>query len=212
MAASSASAAPVAFDPSDITITASSTANGQLWFDPQTGYAGLSQTEGTTGTLANFSIFLQSSGAKPQFYPPSNGTQVGQVAHNASNYAPRFSLGTGISAASATFNNTGATMHDTSTTTTYPWNPGDRGYLGLAFPANAATGGGAAVGTLLYGWAEVSYNANQSLTLYRFGYDNAGGSSVAGAVPEPGSLAATAALGAAGLLAYRRRRAAAAQA
>lgn len=207
---SSASAAPVAFDPTDVTVAYSSTntALGNIYFDPQTGYAGTTQAEGN-GLNADFRLYLNGSAAKVSFASTaaSASNQTGQTVYNSAGYAPRLAQGTGINSGTGTFgNNLQVNLHSTSTTTTYPWNPGDRGFLPLGITSNAATGGPAAVGTQLYGWAEVSYNADSSVTLYRLGYDNAGATSVAGAVPEPGSLAAAATLGAAGLLAYRRRR------
>jgi hypothetical protein len=89
------------------------------------------------------------------------------------------------------------------------WAPdGTHGYLGLEF--NAGPGN-------RFGWAEVSYNANQSVTLYSFAYDDTGGSINAGqiaAVPEPAATGAIAAVLAGSVAAFdvRRRRKAAKQA
>ncbi len=208
LGASSAAAAPVAFDPLDVTVAyTGNAATSSIFFDPQTGYAGILQSEGVSGLNANFRLYLNGSAAKVTNVSLSNGSQTSQAVYNSNSYAPRFSAGTGINGGSGTFvNNLTVNLHDSNAAVTYPWNPGDRGYLALGITANAATGGTAAVGTQLYGWAEVSYNADQSVTIYRLGYDNAGGTSFAGAVPEPSSLSAAAALGAVGLLAYRRRR------
>ncbi len=98
-----------------------------------------------------------------------------------------------------TFATTGQLLHGTAAGTTYPWNPGDRGYLGLEFTPTGNTAPN-------FGWAEVSHNADQSVTLYNFAYEDTGGAIAAGAVPKPSTLAEAAVLGAAGLLAWRRRR------
>jgi hypothetical protein len=81
------------------------------------------------------------------------------------------------------------------------WDPGDRGYLGLRIDS----------GGIKYGWADVSYNANNSLTLYSFAYENSGASIAAGVVPEPATTGAMAAIlaGAVGAFEARRRRKAA---
>ncbi len=79
---------------------------------------------------------------------------------------------------------------------------GSPGYVGLEF-----NGGSGPV----FGWAQVSYNSNHSLTLYDFAYQSDGSPILAGqtaAVPEPAESAAFAALlaGSAAAFAARRRR------
>ena len=86
-----------------------------------------------------------------------------------------------------------------------------QGYLGLKFLIGA---------NVHYGWADISVNPDFSITLHNFAYEScadqsidsgqtAGGATCADSpVPEPHS-AALLAMGAAGLLAYRRRRKAA---
>ncbi len=85
-----------------------------------------------------------------------------------------------------------------------------QGYLGLKFFIG---------GNAHYGWADIRVNTDLSITLNRFAYESCadqsinagqttGGATCDSAVPEPHS-AALLAMGAAGLLAYRRRRQAA---
>jgi PEP-CTERM motif len=80
------------------------------------------------------------------------------------------------------------------------WNLGDTGYVGLHF--NSA-------GQTYYGWAHVHINANASVTLLDFAYENTPGTGlVTGVVPEPSTLSVLLlAAGASGMTAYRRRRA-----
>jgi hypothetical protein len=77
------------------------------------------------------------------------------------------------------------------------WTAGERGFLGLRLDATGSGG-------FLYGWADVSYNVDQSLTLHAFAVDNSSSSIPAGTVPEP-STGALAALFAGSVAAYRIR-------
>jgi hypothetical protein len=71
------------------------------------------------------------------------------------------------------------------------------GYLGLRFYASGITN---------YGWASVTVTPNlHSITIGQFAYDNTGVDLPAGVIPEPTSLSLLA-LGAAGVLAFRRSR------
>lgn len=81
------------------------------------------------------------------------------------------------------------------------WNALGTGYLGLEFEVGSQTD---------YGWAEITVNGNYTITLDSVGYDDSGNPVLAGAAaptPEPNSLLLMV-LGAAGLAAYRRKRAA----
>lgn len=78
------------------------------------------------------------------------------------------------------------------------------GFLGFQFTAG---------GSSYYGWIQISIAPNnvqngRAITLISAAYDDTGIPIVAGAVPEPTTSVGLLALGAAGLLAHRRRRAA----
>lgn len=80
------------------------------------------------------------------------------------------------------------------------WTPGTTGYLGLELNSGAN-----------FGWVQISYNADKTLTVYDFAYESSGGSILAGAgaaaVPEPTTTAALAGLlaGSTALFAKRRQ-------
>lgn len=81
------------------------------------------------------------------------------------------------------------------------WNVGlpNSGFIGFRFGTE---------GNFNYGWAEVTINANYSITLRSFAYENTPNTGIiAGAIPEPATSAALLlGLGAGGLGVYRSRR------
>lgn len=79
------------------------------------------------------------------------------------------------------------------------WQPGDTGFIGLAVFTSASLP--------LFGWAEIHLGSNFDPTLIAWGYNSTPGApDVTPSLPEPSSLLLLAS-GAAGLAAYRRRRA-----
>jgi hypothetical protein len=81
-------------------------------------------------------------------------------------------------------------------TSNTPWTPGTSGYIGLELNSNTSP---------LFGWAEISYNADKSLTLDSFAFDNTGGAVGAG-IPEPAVTAMMAGLLAGSAVLYAKRR------
>jgi len=76
------------------------------------------------------------------------------------------------------------------------WTAGQEAYIGLKFDNG---------GTPNFGWADITTVSPADITLHSFAYDNTGADIAAGIVPEPSQIALFA-LGAAGLVAYRRRK------
>lgn len=108
------------------------------------------------------------------------------------------SLGPGLTFA----NTSNYTYLNRNNITGSSWTAGTTGYLGLELNSGAN-----------FGWIQVSYNADKTLTVYDFAYEASGGGIAAGAtgvnaVPEPAATAAIASLlaGSAALHAKRRRR------
>jgi hypothetical protein len=132
----------------------------------------------------------------------SNPLFLIQADHNPNNfYAFKHAAGYSISAGYLSFFQT---SYLNQTLNTGYWQPdGSKAYAGLEFVTNP--GGGQ---TVQFGWVELSYNVDQTVTLYGFAYDNSGAAIAAGAVPEPAEDAALGALlaGCAAAYAARRRR------
>jgi len=81
------------------------------------------------------------------------------------------------------------------------WAPGTTGYVGLRV--------GAGGGDYRYGWAQISYNSDRSITLYDLAYEQSLNTAIqagAGAIPEPSTYAVLAGIVAAGAAFYARRR------
>ncbi|MBE7157407.1 MAG: PEP-CTERM sorting domain-containing protein [Rhodospirillales bacterium] len=212
LAVPGASAAVVTFDPANVTIGAGGSGTGTVYFDPRTGYVGGTQDEGN-GVETEFGLGYNINAAKPVLLGLDN-TQAGANYSGEGLFANGYAIRAGTSAAidstAGSISGTGGFLYlNSNNDSNSQWPAGSHGFLGLVI-TNDPNGGAAAAN---FGWAEVSYNTDESLTLYRFGYETDLNTTITtpatlapgDAVPEPGSLAAVASLGAAGLLAYRRR-------
>ncbi|HTI70530.1 MAG TPA: hypothetical protein VMF06_11230 [Candidatus Limnocylindria bacterium] len=145
---------------------------------------------GFTYTL-NYSF---GNGAKPQ----ASAEGAATLSNDGAGALVKYSLGNTIDS-TATWQSAGNLYKpatDTDPALGY-FPPGTRGYLGLQIP----NGGG-----FNYGWADVSHNADSTLTLHRFAVETDLNQPIAaGVVPEPSSAFA-AALVAGSFAAFRARR------
>ena len=174
-----------------------------VYFDPATGYAGL-----TSSGSFDFELVTNSFGGgyfrDSIFVAPNNGGPNGNLlAVSASSLvaklSPLQSIGGGMN-----FGFFGTLAGNVASAATAHWN---------ALPANGDLGlsqtTGCNVGTC-YAWANITVNPDYSITLNTFGYDNSG-APVADPgpdpAPEPASIVLLA-MGAAGIAAWRRRKAA----
>lgn len=200
-AATSATAA-VVFTPLDVPLTIS--AGGNIYFDPVTGDAGFSSLP--SAIWFNFSADQggNTTSQKPAVrgwnalaaqiavYPSTSTTYSAGLAEN---LGFGDSIDSGLNwtstGAKANINRNGANNSD--------WAAGTRGYVAYRINSNDPSP--------LYGWADVEYEEDLQLTLFGFAYNNAGGSILAGEIPEAGANPwILAAVTAGSVAAYRRRR------
>lgn len=184
-------------------------ANQPVYFDPATGYAGL------TAGSSDFELVTQSFGdgvykANVLVSPASalfpNGNQFAASASllGGASSAARLSPGANIGPL-LKFSSVAGTLASNSAAGFGHWN---------SLPVNDDLGllqtqGCAA--SACYGWANITVNADYTITLNSFGYDSSGVDGPAGsATPEPSSVVLLA-LGAAGIGAWRRKKAPAAK-
>ena len=76
-----------------------------------------------------------------------------------------------------------------------PWTPGTTGFIGVKFNTNS---------TPLFGWVQISYNLDQSVTVHDFAYESSG--APIALVPEPSNNAVLAGLLAGSAALWRKRR------
>ncbi len=179
-----------------------------VWFNPLTGYAesrgflypstfftdgqfwlvmdgSFTQTEAEIYTQGFFSrgngvIYQSSSNLNPAYF--GDGATIG----TSSGYQPP---GAGYVDLGPTFGN---------------WTAGEHGFLGLTIRNPA----GSLATDIFYGYAEITVNADYSITLLSMGYNDVVGASITtvSTVPEPSTFA-LAAVGLAGSIFLRRRKA-----
>ncbi len=178
-----------------------------VWFNPLSGYAESRGYLFPNPLFEDGKFFLLSDtefgAAQAQIYTEgffSRGNGV--VYASSTNLNPgRFAAGDLIGPASG-YQNPGAGYPDLGPAYGN-WSPG-RGFLGLTLRDPS----GASSGDVFYGFADITVNANYTITLNAFAYENVRGRGIVAVVPEPGS-GALLALGSAGLAAasgaFRRR-------
>ena len=179
-----------------------------VWFNPLTGYG---ETRGFSfpDTLfedGKFFLLRDTTTATPEAMVFVQGlfSRGNGVIYDAGNLNPaRFASGTvigpgvGLQSPGAGFPDLGPTFGN--------WGAGGRGFLGLTLRDPT----GSSASDIFYGFADITVNADFSVTLNAFGYENVRGAPITtfiGAVPEPAS-ALLMALGAMGLLLAARVRA-----
>jgi len=170
------------------------TSGAPVYFDPATGYAGLTPAE------SDFELFvLQSNSAFRASIlnsPASSHNPNGNM-FAVSSSAARLSPGTTVGPL-LTFGSALGTL--ASNSGFGHWNAVPiTDDLGLSQTCGAPSG-------VCYGWANITVNADHSITLNAFGYDSSGDALAAGEpTPEPASIILLA-MGAAGIAAWRRKK------
>lgn len=180
-----------------------------VWFNPLTGSAELRGSLFPDPLFTDGQFFLVQDtitygSAQAQIYTQgffSRGNGVIYASSNNLNPA-RFGEGDVIGSGSG-FQSPGAGFPDLGPLFGN-WQAGDRGFLGLTIRDPS----GASSNDIFYGFADVQVNADYSMTLYGFAYENVRGASITSfqtPVPEP-AAAALLLLGLAGLGLARRHR------
>ncbi len=176
-------------NPVDATVTTNGTT---IWFDVD-GNAGGSPVRTSYFAGSDFGIYLKSSGSNPYALANSNNRFFTQTAGLGAT-AVRYAAGAFING-SAVANLDGFIHNGTNAG---DWDLGDTGFLGLRLSVG---------GVSHFGWAQITYGSDGSLTLHDFAYELSPNTPIqAGAVPEPAASAALAGLLAGSVALYRRRK------
>jgi hypothetical protein len=179
-----------------------STANGPIYFDPfsSAGYAGttphaadfelIASVQGPASSLLTARLLVSPANASP------NGNQFAESAASVARFASGMVVGPSLA-----FSSADGTLAENHLPGFGLWNPlpdsGVSGVLGLQQTSGSPT---------LYGWADITVNADYTITLQAFGYDDSGAPVTAlPPTPEPASIVLLA-LGAAGIAAWRRKK------
>lgn len=180
-------------------------AGQHIYFDLDHSGGGAFASTGPSLSGANFALNFYNSNV-PQIVGQSDGSAYPSVAEDINDQAFNVAFGQSINSsiisgtdqflANAAINNNGFNNAR--------WAAGTTGYLALRLTSNSGA-------TYYYGWAEIIYGADKSLTLVDFAYNTVADQSInagqTSAIPEPSSYAAFAGLlaGSAALYAKRRR-------
>ncbi len=176
---------------------------GSLYFD-QSIFFDLDQSSGTlTGsgsfTGADFRLAFKSGySSKPTILATNTNSQsVGTVSNGTFPYSISFAAGATIGQPSGVWAQDTSINHNGGNNSA--WASGTTGYLGLRINDG--------VGNPSYGWAQITYGADNTLNLHGFAYETDKGTPIqAGAIPEPSTYAALTGLLAGSAVLYSRRR------
>lgn len=200
--------AVIIYTPANVTM---SFADGQfLWVDMGTGGSpgaaalGPQDRYHPTITSPSFYLFFRYNSGGPEWVSNDGAVSPGRVFdgnNNAvaqtgiSNTVRDLALGTTIDGSLNLGSN--YSRINRSGINDAQWAPGTTGYIGVEFNTNTSP---------LFGWVQLSYNLDQSITVHDFAYESSGGAIGAG-IPEPATTVALAGLlaGSAALYAKRRR-------
>jgi hypothetical protein len=207
----SAHAAIIYTDAGDVTFSFSD--SKFLWVDmgtagsPGAAALGAQDHYHPTITSPSFYLWFRYSGNRPEWvsndaaFTPGPGRVFDGVNNSVAingNYVALLNVGDVVSGSLSLTSN--YRPFRTTGTNGSPWaTPETTGYIGVEFNTNT---------TPLFGWVQISYNANQSITVHDFAYESSGGAITI--IPESSTFAALAGLlaGSAALYAKRRKRAA----
>jgi hypothetical protein len=208
LAAFTAAFVPISLKASIVVTTANVTTPDlatSITFDLASG--AVATTLDTSTTLTSNGFFLDfyshSESGKPQLHgaPGTSQVMVETRSPTAGGFPSQFAVRLGEGAAingTANWSDAGASglLSKPGFVPTFP--AGTRGYAGLRIPSGPG---------FQYGWADISYNADLSVTLHGFAVETTVDQTIqAGAVPEPAESAFAAAMAAGSLAAFQARR------
>lgn len=179
------------FDPADIQITLNDFAG--IYFNLETGAFG---TSAAAVPGWDINLFNPAAGFLYTFGPATTGL-AGYVS-GAYSYSNRLANGASIGPAS-TFVGFGGVTSMSYGNSFGQWTGTTNGFLGVTFTL--------ADNSVVYGWIHVDVIGGGDARVTAWAFEDNGGSILAGAIPEPSSLALSfLAAGAAGLLYWRKRK------